>query len=134
MRRCATCWKDPATKSWHNPGKVKFGGTAESNWICERCRKRSINRPWVATPRAEIYGTERDEADDAHAEPDRVPGPYETPQCIDIMKRHVLGQSQYAIAKETGIARSFVQRTIYFWRDNYGNFLNNLIDKLPKLH
>lgn len=134
MRRCATCWKDPATKNWINPDNVKFGGTAESNWICERCKNRPINRPWVATPRAEVYGIERDEADDAHAEPDRVPGPYETPTCIEIMKRYVYGQSQYAIAREMEITRAFVQRTIYFWRDNYGGFLENLIEKLSNLH
>lgn len=134
MRRCATCWRDPVTRNWHNPDKVKLGGTAESNWICDRCKSRPINRPWVATPRAEVYGTERDDGDDAHAEPDRVPGPYETPLCIEIMKRHVLGQSQVASARELKTTRSFVQRTIYFWRINYGEFLEKLIAKLSNLH
>jgi len=134
MRRCATCWKDPATKSWRNPNNVKFGGTAESNWICERCKKAPANWPWAATPRQEVYGLERDDGDDVMPEPDRVPGQYETKLCIEIMKRHVLGQSQVETARELNTSRSFVQRTIYFWRSNYGGFLENLIDKMSKLH
>lgn len=117
-RKCATCWK-------------KYG-TSESNWICEPCTKREANAGWVGTPSCEVYGIESEDGDDAAAVPDSEAGLFETPACISIMKMYVNGASQRTIAAVVGVRLSFVQRTIYFWRTNYGYFVENLKTMLSK--
>jgi hypothetical protein len=61
-------------------------------------------------------------------------GPYETELCIQIMRGYVLGESTREIAANLSTARSFVLRTIKYWRDNRGFFLETLRHSLRSRH
>ena len=53
-------------------------------------------------------------------------GPFETEMCIQIMRGYVLGESTRAIAVRLEVARSFALRTITYWRENRGFFVETL--------
>lgn len=133
MKRCATCWKDPATRKWHNPNPdVEPLGTSESNWICPDCYSKPVNEGWTDTPSAEVYGIEAEHADDTHAVPDSEAGPHETPTCLEIMRRYCLSQTQRSIAADVGCSHKFVKDTIKYWLKNRGYFVKTLKKSLSK--
>lgn len=133
MARCATCWPDPVTRTWHNPGGHKVGGTAESNVLCFSCRKRMANWEWVETPKEEVYGIDAEFEDDEKPIPDSEPGAYETPLCIEIMKRYCLGQTQRAIATGLDIELKYVSLTVTHWKTQRGYFLETLKSMIRRM-
>lgn len=134
MRRCALCYKDPTTANWINPtnGKAEPRGISDSNWACDKCLRRKQNRGWRNTPSEEVYGIETELAGDTKPVPDSEPGPFETPTCIEIMRRYCLGQPQRAIAGDIECQLAFVIKTVRYWKTNYGHFLKMLKDSLSK--
>jgi hypothetical protein len=61
-------------------------------------------------------------------------GPFETEMCIQIMRGYVLGEPSRAIAVRLDVARSFVLRTVRYWRDNRGFFVETLKQNLRARH
>lgn len=59
-------------------------------------------------------------------------GPFETETCIQIMRGYVLGESTRGIAIRLDVSRSFVLKTISYWRENRGFFVETLRDKLGR--
>lgn len=133
-KRCAICYKDPTTAMWINPtsGRAEPRGTSESNWACDKCLGKKQNRGWRNTPVEEVYGTEPDAEVLSIVVPESEPGPFETPQSIEIMRRYCLNQTQRAIARDVETSLSVVARTIRFWKTNYGHFLKMLKTSLSK--
>lgn len=120
IRRCATCWNGT--------------GDSESNWLCDRCVSLPANRDWVFTPSEEIYGLDQDDENDCNAVPDSPAGPFETPLCIEIMRRFVMRQSRRRIARDAGTSLSYVNRTISYWKSNYGYFLTELLREIGEIN
>lgn len=134
MKRCALCTRDPVTSKWTNPtnGRAEPLGISESNWACDKCLSKKQNRGWRNTPSEEVYGVEVEHAGDTKPIPDSEPGPFETPTCIEIMRRYCLGQTQRAIASDVDCQLSFVIKTIRYWKTNYGHFIGMLKESLDK--
>lgn len=134
MRRCATCYRDPAIAHWKDPDKVRPRGTSESNWICNACRAKPHNRGWIGTPAEELYGREGEDEDDVNAVPDSEPGPFETPLCIEIMRRFCMRQSRRKIARELQTGEGHVRRTISHWKANHAHFLEELMNYIGRIN
>jgi hypothetical protein len=134
MKKCAICYKDPITSHWKNPtgGRAEPQGTSESNWACDTCLGKKQNRGWRNTPSEEVYGLESEEEVASVPVPSSEPGPFETPQSIEIMRRYCLGQTQRAIASDVETSHSVVKRTIRYWKTHYGYFLKMLKKSLDK--
>jgi len=80
----------------------------------------------------EVYGIEAEHADDTHAVPDSESGPFETPTCLEIMRRYCLNQTQRGIASDVGCQLAFVIKTIKYWKKNRGYFVETLKKSLSK--
>lgn len=129
VRGCATCW-NPDDHPWKT-------GDPDSNWLCRSCRSREPNWYWRCASRREL-------ADDPvtlefHPTESRMEwpyqaGPFETESCIQIMRGYCLGESTRAIAARLEIQRSFVLKTIRYWRDNRGFFVETLRQSLKRRH
>lgn len=116
MGKCATCWFNPQTG--------RSTGYADTNWLCERCEKLPANRAWRSTPHLELV---RDYEDtDVRATPESACGPFETPTCITIMKFYCMGLSERETAKMAGVQRSYVTKTVSYWKKHRGVLVKDL--------
>jgi hypothetical protein len=132
--KCAVCYQPP--ESWYLPkrDRLLMRGTHETTWLCRRCRSSPVNRAWVETPSFEVYGSiDAVLATDGPARPevDRTPDPYATPLCIEIMRRHVAGESMRHISKIVPCALRYVFETVSYWREHRGWFLDLLTVEVP---
>lgn len=132
MPKCATCYRDPAIAHWHDPQKVRPRGTSQSNWVCNKCLRKPVNRSWTCTPNAEVYGVDDDTLDRDRAEGDSQEGDFETPRCVEIMRLYCFGLSQRVIAQKTSIPLSYVAATVEYWKTHRGYFVSRVKELLTK--
>ena len=124
MKRCAVCWPIPGTT---------LKGRVDSLYLCERCRTTRANRGWTIGSKLEAGGWDMDEFQ-AGTSIDAAPrrDSYAGKLAIQIMRLHCDGLSNRAIARKLDCNRTYVNRTVLYWKKNRREKLN-IIKRIARL-